>query len=69
MLAYFAITASMRTGDLSVVSPFRYTRLIFALILGILFLGERPDSWTLIGAAIVILSGLYVFARERRKPL
>jgi drug/metabolite transporter (DMT)-like permease len=64
-LAYYAITASVRLADVSLVSPFRYTRLIFALFLGILLLGERPDAPTLIGAAIVIGSGLFVLLRER----
>ncbi len=65
-LGYFAITAAMRTGDVSLVIPFRYTRLIFAGGLGILVFGERPDALTLIGAAIVIGSGLYVIWRERQ---
>jgi drug/metabolite transporter (DMT)-like permease len=68
MMAYFSITAATRSGDLSVISPFRYSRLIFALFIGMLILGERPDFWTLVGAVIVIGSGLYVFARERRPP-
>jgi drug/metabolite transporter (DMT)-like permease len=71
-LGYFAITAAMRSGEVSLVIPFRYTRLIFAGGLGIVVFGERPDAWTLTGAAIVIGSGLYVIWRERqlaRSPL
>lgn len=64
---YWAITAAMREGEVSVVSPFRYTRLIFAMTLGILVFAERPDTLTLIGAAIIIGSGLYAFARERAR--
>ena len=41
--------------------------LIFALIIGILVFGERPDSWTMAGAALIIGSGLYSFARERAR--
>ncbi|MBM9596073.1 DMT family transporter [Roseitranquillus sediminis] len=66
LAAYWAITQSMRAGELSVVAPFRYTRLIFALILGALAFGERPDVWTLAGAALIIGSGLYTLSRERR---
>jgi drug/metabolite transporter (DMT)-like permease len=64
--AYFAITASVRAAPVSVVAPFRYTRLLFLAALGILFLDEKP-TWPLaFGAALIIGSGLYVLARERR---
>lgn len=62
--AYFAITSAMRVGDVSAVSPFRYTRLLFGLALGVLLFGERPDVWTLVGSAIVVGSGVYAFVRE-----
>lgn len=65
-VAYYAITAAMRIGDVAAVSPFRYTRLLFALLLAMIFLGERPDLLTLVGAAIVIGSGLFVLLRERQ---
>ncbi|MEP5155257.1 DMT family transporter [Planktotalea sp.] len=64
-IGYYAITAAMRSGDVSYVTPFRYTRLVFALILAVLFFNERPDALTLVGAAIVIGSGLFVMWRER----
>ena len=63
--AYYAITASMRIGEVSAVSPFRYTRLLFALVIGFVVFGERPDALTLAGAAIVIGSGLFILMRER----
>jgi drug/metabolite transporter (DMT)-like permease len=66
LVAYFSITKAMRVGEISAVTPFRYTRLIFALIIALVIFGERPDAWTLIGAAIVIATGLYSFAREAR---
>jgi drug/metabolite transporter (DMT)-like permease len=56
----------MRTGAVSVVTPFRYTRLIFAIFLATVFLHERPNEWTLIGAALVIGSGLYTLIRSAR---
>lgn len=65
-LGYYAITAAMRLGDVSFVTPFRYSRLIFALIIATLFFQERPDALTLLGAAIVIGSGLFVMWRERK---
>jgi drug/metabolite transporter (DMT)-like permease len=66
MVGIFAITASMRVGEIAVVTPFRYTRLVFALAIAVLVLGERPDAWTLIGATIVVASGLYTFWREAK---
>jgi drug/metabolite transporter (DMT)-like permease len=64
--AYYAIVAAMRLGDIAVVTPFRYTRLVFAVGLGIAIFGERPDALTLLGAGIVIASGLYTLIREAR---
>ncbi|WP_306132879.1 DMT family transporter [Roseivivax marinus] len=65
-LAYYAITSASRTGAVAVVTPFRYTRILFALVLGALLFGESPDGPTLIGAALVIASGVYTLLRERR---
>ena len=63
---YYAIVAAMRVGDASAVTPFRYTRLLFSLLVGIVVFNERPDLLTLLGAAIIITTGLYTFLRERR---
>jgi len=64
--AYYAIVAAMRVGEVAVVTPFRYTRLVFALIIGVAVFGERPDPWTLIGAAVIVASGVYTILREAR---
>lgn len=63
---YYAITTAMRIAPVSVVSPFRYARLVFTMGLGILVFGERPDALTLTGAAIILVAGLYTFLRERQ---
>lgn len=65
-LAYYGVTAAMRTGDVGAVTPFRYTRLIFAMAIGILFFREKPDALTWAGAAMIMGSGLYTYMRERR---
>ena len=65
-IGYYAITAAMRIGEVSLVTPFRYSRLVFSLAIAVVFLHERPDMLTLLGAAIVISSGLFVLWRERR---
>ena len=67
LFGYYAVVAAMRLGEVSVVAPFRYTRLVFALIVAAIFFAERPEPSTLIGAAIVVGSGLYAFARERAR--
>ena len=65
-IGYHAITTAMRTGEISVVAPFRYTRMAFALIIGITVFHERPDFWTLFGVSVTIAAGVYTFLRERR---
>lgn len=65
ILGYHALTGAMRTGEVSVVTPFRYTRLVFAMILAIAIFGERPDAATWVGAALVVASGIYTLTRSR----
>lgn len=67
LFGYYAVTAATRMGEAAVIAPFRYTRLVFALILAMLFLGEHPGPAMLIGATLIIASGLYTFARERMR--
>lgn len=54
----------MRVGDISFVAPFRYTGLIWALILGWLVFGDWPQPLTLLGSAIIVGSGIYMLYRE-----
>jgi drug/metabolite transporter (DMT)-like permease len=63
-VGYQSIIMAMRTGEVSFIAPFRYTSLLWSLVLGIFMLGEHPDVWMLTGAAIVIAAGLYTFYRE-----
>lgn len=65
-LAYYGIVQAMRIGEAAAVTPFRYTRLLFSLFVGVVVFGERPDAMTLSGAALVIGTGLYTFVREQR---
>jgi drug/metabolite transporter (DMT)-like permease len=65
MAGYHALTHAMRTGEVSAVTPFRYTRLIFAMILAMVLFGERPDLATWIGAALVVGSGIFALTRGR----
>lgn len=65
-LGFLAITQAMRSGDLALVTPFRYTALLFAIGLGYAIFGQLPDRLTLFGAGLVIASGLFSLWREAR---
>ncbi len=64
MAGYHALTYAMRTGDVAAVTPFRYTRLVFAMVLAAALFGERPDLGTWIGAGLVVGSGLFALTRR-----
>ncbi|MEM9755205.1 MAG: DMT family transporter [Pseudomonadota bacterium] len=66
-VAYLSITNAMRLGEISVVTPFRYTRLIFAFVIAYIIFDEVPDGWTWFGAALVVATGLYTILREGRR--
>ena len=63
-LGFFFMTEAVRLGDMSVVIPFRYTRLLFSMAAGIFILGEQINAMMLIGSVLTILSGLYIWHRE-----
>ena len=60
------ITIAMRIGEVSAVAPFRYTRILFGLLIAVVAFGESLGPTTLAGAALISGSGLYAFWRERR---
>lgn len=61
---YYGSIVAMRSGEISVVAPFRYTAMLFALLWGYVIFSEVPDRTTWIGIAIVVLAGVYTFHRE-----
>ncbi|MCV6826057.1 MULTISPECIES: DMT family transporter [Halocynthiibacter] len=63
--AYVFSVSSMRTGTLAVVTPFRYTGILWAIILGVVVFGDWPDTLTIIGIIIVVGSGLVTLYREQ----
>ena len=63
-LGFFFMTKAVRLGDMSVVTPFRYTRLLFSMAAGIVILGEQVNGIMLVGSALTLLSGLYIWRRE-----
>jgi drug/metabolite transporter (DMT)-like permease len=64
MVGYASSIQAMRVGDIAFVAPFRYTSLIAALVLGVLFFDTFPDELTLLGATIVVATGLFTLYRE-----
>lgn len=63
---YFFSVQVMRAGDVSFIAPFRYTGLIWALVLGWFAFGDWPMPMTLLGASVVVATGLFTLYRERR---
>lgn len=63
---YFFSIHVMRIGDVSFIAPFRYTGLVWALLLGFVFFGEWPGWMTLTGAGIVVGTGIFTLYRERK---
>lgn len=65
LLGYLCSVVVMRVGEVSFIAPFRYTSLIWALLLGWFMFGDWPDTVTLIGATAVVGAGLFTLFRER----
>jgi drug/metabolite transporter (DMT)-like permease len=66
-LAIYFVAMAFRGGEISVVTPFRYTALLWAGIAGYVGFGEIPDGWSLAGAALIVASGLYVLHRDAER--
>ena len=64
IFGYYSAVLVMRSGEISFISPFRYTAILFALILGFIFFDEQPDKIALLGIAIVMLSGIILMMRN-----
>jgi drug/metabolite transporter (DMT)-like permease len=62
---HLLLISAFARASASLLAPFTYTQLVWATVLGFLVFGDLPDQWTLLGAVIIVGSGLYVFARER----
>ncbi len=61
---YYSSIVAMRAGEISVVAPFRYAAMLFALMWGYIIFNEVPDRTTWIGITIVVAAGVYTFHRE-----
>lgn len=63
IVGYLSAIKVMRVGEISVVAPFRYTSLLWAILLGWLLFGTLPDSLTVLGGIITVASGLFILKR------
>lgn len=73
MMAFVCVNRSLKLAPASVVVPYQYTMIVWAVALGWLVFGDVPDAFTLGGAAIIVAAGLYILWREqivtRREPV
>ncbi|GAA6207696.1 DMT family transporter [Cognatishimia sp. WU-CL00825] len=66
VIAYSALMKAMRTGDVSAVTPFRYSRLLFGIGFGVLVFGEALTGRVLLGSGLIVLSGLFIMWRSNK---
>jgi S-adenosylmethionine uptake transporter len=66
IVAIIFVNQSLRLAPASVVAPYQYSLIVFAIVFGYVFFGDIPRQHTLLGAAIIVASGLYIFLREQR---
>lgn len=69
MVAFLAITFAFSKAEASLLAPFQYLEIVGATLVGYLVFGEIPDGMTLLGTAIILGSGVYVFYRERQREV
>ena len=65
-LAQWLLIKALSLGEASLLAPIGYIALIFATLWGFLLFGDLPDQWTVIGALVIVASGIYVWSRERK---
>ena len=65
-LAQWLLIKALSFGEASLLAPIGYISLIFATLWGFLLFGDLPDQWTVIGALVIVASGVYVWSRERK---
>lgn len=64
----YALIKALDYAEAGAVQPYNYTLLVWATLLGVVVFGDVPDGWTILGAAIVVASGLYTWHHDRGMP-
>jgi drug/metabolite transporter (DMT)-like permease len=65
-LAHYGLIRALDYAEASAIQPYSYTLLVWVTVLGVLVFGDFPDGWTILGATIVVASGLYTWNHDRR---
>jgi drug/metabolite transporter (DMT)-like permease len=65
LIGFQCVILALRVGDVSSVAPMRYSQMLYAMLLGYLVFGDVPDAMMVLGAGVIVLSGIYTFHRER----
>ncbi|MEQ8805415.1 MAG: DMT family transporter [Rhodospirillales bacterium] len=65
IIAEYALIQSLARASAAVVSPYTYSYLLWTALVGLVVFGERPDVWAVLGAVVIVGSGIYVWRRER----
>jgi drug/metabolite transporter (DMT)-like permease len=65
VISQFCVVRALKLADASVVVPYQYTLIVWAVVFGWQMFGEVPDAWTMTGAALIVAAGLYIFWREK----
>ncbi|MBC27800.1 MAG: hypothetical protein CMM41_11395 [Rhodospirillaceae bacterium] len=62
--AHFLIIEALRHGEAALISPFRYSALLWSILFGLVIWNHIPDTWVFVGSAVIAASGVYMIKRE-----
>ena len=62
--AHFLIIEALRYGEAALISPFRYSALLWSILFGLVIWNHIPDTWVFVGSAVIAASGIYMIKRE-----
>ena len=65
-LAHIAVNKALKLAPAALIMPYQYTQIIWAVILGIVIFGDWPDQMMIVGSALIIAAGLFIFRREQK---
>ena len=66
-LAQYLMIEAFRLGEVAIISPFKYSSLLWAILIGLLIWNDLPSKYVVLGAIILIVSGIYLLRNESNK--